>query len=61
MKSNYTEKAKAALILAQKEAKKFNQSYVGTEHILIGLLKEIQPLHRRCCRIMVWIIRRLKN
>ena len=40
MKSNYTEKAKAALILAQKEAKKFNQSYVGTEHILIGLLKE---------------------
>ena len=40
MKSNYTEKAKAALMLAQKEAKKFNQSYVGTEHILIGLLKE---------------------
>ena len=40
MKSNYTEKAKAALLLAQKEAKKFRQSYVGTEHILIGLLKE---------------------
>ena len=40
MKSNYTEKAKAALLLAQKESKKFRQSYVGTEHILIGLLKE---------------------
>ena len=40
MKSNYTEKAKAALMLAQKEAKRFNQSYIGTEHILIGLLKE---------------------
>ena len=40
MQSNYTEKAKAALLLAKKEAKKFNQNYVGTEHILIGLLKE---------------------
>lgn len=40
MKSNYTEKAKAALMLAQKEARKFHQNYVGTEHILIGLLKE---------------------
>ncbi len=40
MQSNYTEKAKAALLLAQKEAKRFNQNYVGTEHILIGLLKE---------------------
>ncbi len=40
MQSNYTEKAKAALLLAQKEARKFNQNYVGTEHILIGLLKE---------------------
>ena len=40
MKSNYTEKAKAALLLAEKAAKKLRQSYVGTEHILIGLLQE---------------------
>ena len=40
MKLDYTEKAKAALMLAQKEAKKFHQCYVGTEHLLIGLLKE---------------------
>ena len=40
MKSNYTEKAQAALLLAKKEARKFHQNYVGTEHILIGLLKE---------------------
>ena len=40
MQSNYTEKANAALALAKKEAKKFRQNYVGTEHILIGLLKE---------------------
>ncbi len=40
MKSNYTEKAEHALALAKKEAKKFHQSYVGTEHILIGLILE---------------------
>lgn len=40
MKSNYTEKAKSALLLAEKSAKKFRQSYVGTEHILIGLIQE---------------------
>lgn len=40
MKSNYTEKAKAALLLAEKAAKKFHQSYVGTEHLLVGLLQE---------------------
>lgn len=40
MKSNYTEKAKTALLLAEKAARKFHQSYVGTEHILIGLLQE---------------------
>ena len=40
MKSNYTEKAKAALALAEKEAKKLGQNYIGTEHILIGLLLE---------------------
>lgn len=40
MKSNYTEKAKVALQLAEKAARKFHQSYVGTEHLLIGLLQE---------------------
>ncbi len=37
---NYTEKAKKALELARKCAGELNQNYVGTEHILIGLLRE---------------------
>lgn len=36
----YTAKAKSALMLAQKSARAFHQSYVGTEHILLGLLRE---------------------
>ena len=38
--SQYTDKAKTALILADKCAKSFHQNYVGTEHILLGLLRE---------------------
>ena len=38
--SEYTGKAQAALMLAEKCAKQFYQGYVGTEHILVGLLRE---------------------
>lgn len=38
--SQFTEKAKTALYLAAKEAGKLFQSYIGTEHILLGLMKE---------------------
>ena len=38
--AEYTGKARAALMLAEKCAKQFGQGYVGTEHILIGLLRE---------------------
>lgn len=40
MQPEYTDKAKVALDLAKKAARQLHQSYVGTEHILIGLLKE---------------------
>lgn len=36
----YTPRVKKVLALAQKEAKLLNHTYVGTEHILLGLLKE---------------------
>ena len=40
MHSEFTDKAKAALLLAEKTAKSLRQGYVGTEHLLIGLLRE---------------------
>lgn len=36
----YTPRLKKALTLAAKEAKALNHTYVGTEHILLGLLRE---------------------
>src|SRR5246127_190038 len=36
----YTPRVKKLLALAAKEAKALNHSYVGTEHILLGLLRE---------------------
>ncbi len=40
MQSQFTDKAKAALMLAEKAARNMRQGYVGTEHILLGLLRE---------------------
>ncbi len=36
----FTPRAKKVLELAVEEARRFNHSYIGTEHILLGLIKE---------------------
>ena len=36
---NYTPRSKQVLMLAQQEAARFNHDYVGTEHLLLGLIK----------------------
>ncbi len=36
----FTERARRVLTLAQEEAQHFNHSYIGTEHILLGLVRE---------------------
>jgi len=36
----FSERARRVLTLAQEEAQNFNHSYIGTEHILLGLLRE---------------------
>ncbi|MGN0308349.1 MAG: ATP-dependent Clp protease ATP-binding subunit [Lachnospiraceae bacterium] len=40
MQGQFTDKAKTALLLAAKAAEKLHQPYIGTEHILVGLLRE---------------------
>jgi ATP-dependent Clp protease ATP-binding subunit ClpC len=37
--SNFTPRAQQVLALARKEADRFNHNFVGTEHLLLGLLK----------------------
>lgn len=36
---NFTPRAQQALALARKEADRFNHNFVGTEHLLLGMLK----------------------
>ena len=38
----FTERAKKVLTLAQEEAERSHHSYIGTEHLLLGLLAEGQ-------------------
>ncbi len=40
MFDRFTERARKVVILAKEEAKRFNHDYIGTEHILLGLIKE---------------------
>jgi len=36
----FTDKARRVVVLAQEEAKLLNHNYIGTEHILLGLIHE---------------------
>jgi ATP-dependent Clp protease ATP-binding subunit ClpC len=36
----FTDRARRVLSLAQEEAQRFNHNYIGTEHILLGLIRE---------------------
>ena len=40
MQENYTSQARNALAMAEKTAKRCQHSYIGTEHLLLGLLME---------------------
>jgi len=40
MFNRFTERARKVIVLAKEEAKRFNHDYIGTEHILLGLIRE---------------------
>ncbi len=40
MYDRFTDRARKVMQLANQEAQRFNHEYIGTEHVLIGLLKE---------------------
>ena len=40
MLNRFTERARKVILLAKEEAKRFNHDYIGTEHILLGLVRE---------------------
>ena len=40
MFERFTDRARRVIVLAQEEARELNHNYMGTEHILLGLIKE---------------------
>src|SRR5215213_740196 len=40
MFERFTDRARRVVVLAQEEAKMLNHNYIGTEHILLGLIHE---------------------
>ena len=43
----FSERARRVLSLAQEEAQQFNHNYIGTEHILLGLVRESEGVAAR--------------
>ncbi len=57
----YTPRVKKVLALAQKEARQLNHNYVGTEHILLGLLREGEGAAARILKSLDVDIERCRN
>src|SRR2546423_10177560 len=47
MFERFTERARQVVVLAQVEARLLKHNYIGTEHILLGLLREEEGLAAR--------------
>src|SRR4051794_35576981 len=47
MFERFTERARKVVVLAQEEARHFNHNYIGTEHLLLGLLREDEGVAAR--------------
>ncbi|MCQ2751798.1 MAG: hypothetical protein MJ189_01680, partial [Coriobacteriales bacterium] len=52
MFEKFTDKARKVLILAQEEAQNMNSHFVGTEHLLLGLIKEGEGVAARALAML---------
>ncbi len=48
MFERFTDRARRVVVLAQEESRLFNHNFIGTEHILLGLLHEGEGVAARC-------------
>jgi ATP-dependent Clp protease ATP-binding subunit ClpC len=47
MFERFTERARQVVVLAQEEARELKHNYIGTEHVLLGLLREQEGIAAR--------------
>ena len=50
MFERFTEKARRVVVYAQEEARMLNQNYIGTEHLLLGLIREEEGVAARAIK-----------
>ena len=47
MFERFTDRARRVVVLAQEEARMLNHNYIGTEHLLLGLIHEGEGIGAR--------------
>lgn len=57
----FTERARQVVILAKEEARTLNHNYIGSEHILLGLLREEEGLAARVLEAMGLQVERVRD
>src|SRR6187431_325963 len=60
MFERFTERARQVVVLAQEEARILKHNYIGTEHILLGLLREEEGLAARVLESLDIIVERVR-
>ena len=61
MFGRFTERAQQVLVLAQEEAKRLNHNFIGTEHILLGLVREGSGIASRALQNLEIELTRVRN
>ncbi len=60
MFERFTERARQVVVLAQEEARSLKHNYIGTEHILLGLLREEEGLAARVLESLEITVERVR-
>src|SRR6516165_2595348 len=60
MFERFTERARQVVVLAQEEARTLKHNYIGTEHILLGLLREEEGLAARVLEALDITVERVR-
>ena len=57
MFERFTDRARRVIVLAQEEARSLQHNYIGTEHLLLGLIREGEGVAARRSLPRVWSLR----
>src|SRR3974390_60828 len=61
MYERFTDRSRKVMHLANQEAQRFNHEYVGTEHVLLGLIKEGSGVAANVLRNLDVDLRKIRN